>query len=119
MTYGKMCAITKERVRHALNNQLFDYEDEHGNDVYKTCTKKEAEEYILSTFDSIVHEAIESMHSGRALEYILKQHGHTEVNLSEYENALHETEMERDYHYEHETALDKSGFTVIQGGKND
>ncbi len=118
MTYDKKCVMMKEHIKHAFNNQLFDYEDEDGNPIYRPCTKKEAEEYILSAFDDAVYQALNAMHSGRALEYILKQHGHGDVNIREYQEAVKATDMKREYHFEGETALEKSRFSVINGGKD-
>lgn len=118
MTYDKECVFMKEKIKHAFNNQLFEYEDDDGNMIYRPCTKQEAEEYILSAFDNVVYQALNAMHSGRALEHILKQHGHGDVSLREYEKAIQATDMPREYRFEGETALEKSGFSVIQGGKN-
>ena len=60
-----------------------------------------ADAEILAIFDNCVHQALEAMHSGRALEKIAIQHGY-QNNQAEYMKALKETEMTSEYVYEGE-----------------
>jgi len=100
LTFGQVCNMEKERIKHALEGERCVGEDEDGF-IWESCSDEEANSEIFAIFDECVHQALEAMHSGRALEHIAKQHGY-DGNLKEYENALQTTDMPVEYIYEGE-----------------
>ena len=73
LTSGQCFAMDKERIKHALRNELICGEDEHGF-LYAPCDREEAEAYILSAFDNAVHQCLNAHASGRALDRIIRDH---------------------------------------------
>lgn len=58
---------------------------------YKKCSRREAEEYILSAFDNAMHQCLMANAAGRALEKVLQKHGLDPTShqiFMEYMNAL-------------------------------
>lgn len=100
LSFGQVCNMEKERIKHALEGEKCVGEDEDGF-IWESCSDDEANSEIIAIFDECVHQALDAMHSGRALERIATDRGYT-GNLKEYEAALKATEMPVDYIYEGE-----------------
>lgn len=101
LTMGQCFSNDKERIRHALDGELFCGEDEEGNFEYMMATREECCEYIISAFDNAVYQALSAMASGRALDAIMRKHG-IEPDLKEYMATVEEenTRFEGDYTYD-------------------
>lgn len=63
----------KERLEHALNNELICGETENGFE-YAPCSKEEADAYIKEVFDNAVYECLEATASANTLDKILREH---------------------------------------------
>ena len=74
ITLGRMAALDKERIRHALRGELMTGEDEHGL-TYADAPREECERYILDAFDNMVYHCKELAASGCAMERVLKDRG--------------------------------------------
>lgn len=64
--------MDRERIRHALKGELVCGETEDGFS-YAPCTKEEAEEYILQTFDNAVYLCMHANAGAKVFERILKE----------------------------------------------
>lgn len=100
LTFGQIANMEKERIKHALEGEKCAGEDESGF-IWVPCSDEDADAEILAIFDNCVYQALEAMHSSRALGKIAVQHGY-QNNQAEYMKALKETEITSEYVYEGE-----------------
>ena len=100
LTFGQIANMEKERIKHALEGEKCAGEDENGF-IWVPCSNEDADAEILAIFDNCVYQALDAMHSSRALEKIAIQHGY-QNNQAEYMKALKETETTSEYVYEGE-----------------
>ena len=127
LTSGQCFMMDKERIKKAFQNMIVVDEDENGF-VYEPCTKKEAEEYILSAFDNAVHQCLQALASGRAQERIINDlKPRANANAFEIMNKYMKYRAEeenryQDYVYEIDKEIERyerlNTFTVIQGAKD-
>lgn len=100
LSFGQVANMEKERIKHALEGERCAGEDENGF-IWVDCSDEDADAEILSIFDECVHQVLEAMHAGRALEKIAIDHGYNH-NMEEYAKALSETDMTSEYVFEGE-----------------
>lgn len=89
----RKCALDKERIRHALKNEIwFDEEDENGF-VYEPCKKKAADKEILEIVDGLVSVIFQLNNCSLAQGILLEKRGYKSgtENLHEFFEALNET----------------------------
>ena len=117
LTFGQMCALDKERIKHAMQGELMIGEDEDGQFVYEHASKAECDAYILAAYDNCVFQARAAMDSGRALDRLFKEVTGYEAHEKHFKRyiALAEEESAKfrdDYQYE----SDGPELTVLKGG---
>ena len=74
MTQGQMFNEVKEKIKHALNGEMFYAENENGI-IYRPASKEECNDYILKAFDMAVYHCLEANAFGRVYDYLLEKHG--------------------------------------------
>lgn len=102
LSFGEAANLSKMQIKHALEGEKCVGEDENGF-IWASCSEDEANDEILAIFDECVHQVIEAMHDGRALEkMVLEKYEGMPDYLSAYQKAFAATEMVSDYVFEGE-----------------
>lgn len=105
LSFGRVCMLEKEQIKHALKGELACGETDDGF-VYAPAGKEECDRFILSAYDECVYQAKDAMDSGRALERLMKSRGvelDVTYTLEEYMRFFMEAAIEfNDYVYEPE-----------------
>lgn len=99
LTSGQCFNMDKERIRHALQGELFCEETVEGFE-YGPAPKEECDKYILHAFDNAVFQCSEALAGARALEkmFIAKNGS---INLQKYMRIVEEEKTKyNDYIYE-------------------
>jgi len=101
LTFGKVCNMEKETIKHALKYEEYVGNDEYGNPVLIPITSQEAREIILGAYDEAVYQALQALASCRAMETLYKQKTGADFDFWEYTEEM-EKEVQRfnDYVYE-------------------
>lgn len=58
-TLVKTLMEIRERIRHAMNGELPQGEDENGT-VYRSASREECDKYILAAYDKAVYHCLEA-----------------------------------------------------------
>ena len=102
LSFGEAANLSKMQIKHALEGEKCVGEDENGF-IWASCSEDEANDEILAIFDECVHQVIEAMHDGRALEkMVLEKYTDMSEYSSAYQDAFAATEMVSDYVFEGE-----------------
>lgn len=73
-TLAKTLMEIKERIRHAMNGELPQGEDENGT-IYKSASREECDKYILAAYDQAVYHCLEANKFGKVYDKILEKNG--------------------------------------------
>ena len=73
-TLDKTLMEKKEMIRHAMNGELPQGEDENGT-IFRSASREECMQYILAAYDNAVYHCLESNKFGKVYDRILEKNG--------------------------------------------
>ena len=117
MTFDHQAMFMKEKIKHALNNEVIDYYDDNNKPVWIKAEKKETNRVILDCFDEAVYQAKAAMTSGRVLDRLYRKDMRKEPDFQEYlKLAAEEEQKYNTYRYEDESLND---CDIVKFPRND
>ncbi len=88
VTFSEACAMDKERIKRALQGELIFGETDTGF-VYRSETKEDCTDFVVSTYDNLVYEAIKSNAVANVLNQILEKNN-IKVPIDEFASLLND-----------------------------